>query len=99
MESSDAQVDDDCVDVSVDWNSAWRALGLRGSRLGRLLGLGSRRDRIAAAVAGEHGVPALRDDAGKARNDEGVECVAGAHHLSALYPRDIPDAQRSGQLG
>jgi len=52
-----------------------------------------------SSVADGHGVPALRDDAGKTRHDEGLERVAGVLHVSALHPRDIPDAQRHSQLG
>ncbi len=89
MDSPDAQVDDDCVDVSVHGHFAWRALGLCSAGMGRLL----------PAMADGHGVSALRDDAGKARDDEGLECVAGVLHIFALHPGNVSDAQRRGQLG
>ena len=65
-------------------DSARRALGLRRARLGRLLGLGSGGKRFAAALDHRHGVPALGDDAGKARHDEGVERLAGVRHVHAV---------------
>ena len=99
VDSSDAQMDDDCLDVSVHGDFAWRALGLRGAGLGRLLGLGPGGECVASAVADGHGVSALCDDAGKARHDEGLERVAGLHHVPAVHPGDVPDAQRRGQLG
>jgi len=49
-------------------------------------GLGPGRECVFPAVADGHGVPAFRDDAGKARHDEGLERVAGVHHISALHP-------------
>ena len=96
MDSPDAQVDHDCVDVSVRGDSARRALGLRGARLGRLLGMGSGRERVVLAVADGYGIPALGDDAGKARDDEGMERVAGVHHVPSLHPGNVPDAQWRG---
>ena len=55
---------------------ARRALVLRRARLGRLLGLGPGRERLAAAVADRHRVPALGDDPGAPRDAEGLERVA-----------------------
>src|SRR2546429_7980824 len=66
----DAQVGDDCLDVPVDGNPSWRALGVRGARLGRILGLGSRGKCLAPALADGHGLSAFGDDAGEARDDE-----------------------------
>ena len=60
--------------------------------------MGPGRERIFPSVADGHGVPALRDDAGKARHDEGLERMAGIHHIPALHPGDVPDAQRGGQF-
>ncbi len=45
-----------------DRHPAGRALVLLGARLGRLLGLGRGRERLADALADGHGVPALADD-------------------------------------
>jgi cytochrome c biogenesis factor len=78
--------------------SGYTGLGLRSFGLGRLLGLGSSRKRFVASLAHRHRLPSLRDDAGKARHDEGLERMAGLLHLPALYPWHIPDAQRRGQL-
>ena len=73
---------------------ARRALGLHGARLGRLLGLGPGRERLADALAHRHGVPALRDDPGEARDAEGLERLAGARHRRARDPRHVPRALR-----
>src|SRR2546429_9767156 len=73
----DAQVGDDLLDVPVDGNPSWPALGVRGARLGRILGLGSRGKCLAPALADGHGLSAFGDDAGEARDDESVERVAG----------------------
>ena len=48
-------------------------LGVRGARVGRLLGLGPGRERGAAAVVHGHGVPALGHGAGAARHAAGLE--------------------------
>src|SRR6267143_7268737 len=92
-------MDDDRVDVSVHGNSARGALGLRSAWLGRILGLGSRGERVLAAVAYGNGVPALRDDAGKARNDEGVERVACVLHVFTVHSRNPSDSQWRREFG
>ena len=48
-------------------------VGVRRARLGRLLGVGSGRERIVSAVAREHGVPAFDHGAGEARHAAQVE--------------------------
>ena len=58
-------------------HAAGRALGLRGDRVGRLLGLGSGRERRPDAVAGRHRLPALGDGAGEEGHAQGVEHGAG----------------------
>ncbi len=99
VDSPHAQVDDDCVGFSDRRDFAGCALGLCGSGLGRILGLGSGRKCFAVAVAYRHCVSALRDDAGKARHDESVECVAGFFHLSVMHSRHVFNSQRRSQLG
>src|SRR5258706_11684165 len=98
MDSPDAAVDHDRVVLPGPGYVAWRPLGLRGVGLGRLLGMGSGRERVAATVADGHRVSAFGNDAGKARHDEGVERLAGLHHIYAVHPRNFADAQRCGQL-
>ncbi len=71
---------------------ARRALVLHGAGLGRLLGLGPGRERVADAVADRHRVPALGDDPGEARDAEGVERLAGARDRRARDPRHVPRA-------
>ena len=66
---------------------ARRPLVLRRAGLGRLLGLGPGRERLAAAVADRHRVPALDDDPGEARDAEGLERLADPRHRHAGDPR------------
>src|ERR1700748_1211635 len=61
--------------------------------MGRVLGLGSVRERESDAVADGDGVSALGDDAGKARDDEELECVA---HLLDVYADDPWNAADAG---
>ena len=98
VDSPDAPLDHDRLGLPGRGHSAGRALGLRGARLGRLLGLGPGGERLADAVADRHGVSALGDDAGKARHDARVERLAGVHHVPAHDLRHLPDAQRRGQF-
>jgi len=76
-----------------------RALGLLGSRLGRLLGLGPGRKRIAHAWLTGTAFPALGNDAGEARDVEDVEYVAGLRHVLAGPFWNVPDPQRHHQFG
>src|ERR1700675_227861 len=66
------------------------ALGLRCPRMGRLLWMGSRRKCLAHAVAHRHRIPALGDDAGKARNAESLEHAANLRDLPPLNARNLP---------
>ena len=56
-----------------DRHHARHVVGVRRARMGRLLGVGSGGERVAAAVAHEHRVPALDHDPGKARDAAEVE--------------------------
>ena len=67
-------------------------LGVRGAGLGRLLGLGSGRERGAPAVVHGHGVPALGHGAGAARHAAGVERHAGHHDVLPDDLRHVHDA-------
>ena len=71
---------------------ARRALVVHRARLGRLLGLGPGRERVADAVAGRHRVPALDHGAGEARDAEGLERVADLRDVRAGAARDVPGA-------
>ena len=94
-----APLDAGHLDVPDHRRSARRRLGLRSARLGRLLGLGSGGERLAAALDYRHGVSAFRNDAGEKGNDEGVEHGAGFLHLLPVHLRNVPDAQRRGAIG
>src|SRR5579884_3325263 len=61
------------VAISEHGHSAWHGLGIHGARLEWLLGLGSGRECILAAVAYRHCVSSFRDDAGTKSNDEGMD--------------------------
>ncbi len=50
------------------------------------------RERVAAAVADRHRVPALRDDPGETRDAEGLERVARARDGHPRDPRHVPRA-------
>ena len=90
VDPRDAPVHARRLDVPRLRDPARRALVLHGARLGRLLGLGPGRERVADAVADRHRVPALGDDPGEARDAEGLERVAGARHRRARDPRHVP---------
>ena len=74
----DAALDALRVGGARDRPAARSALGVRRGRLGRLLRVGSGRERRAHAVARGDGVPALGDDPGEARDAEGLERAARA---------------------
>ncbi len=76
-----------------------RALGVLGSGLGRLLGMGSGGECLADAVADRHRISAFGDDAGKARHAEDVEHVADLRHVLAGDSGNVPDPQRNHQFG
>ena len=88
--------------------ASWLFLGigvLLGARwsyyeleLGRLLGLGSGRERRADAVADQHRVPALGDDPGEARDAEDLERVARARRGHARDRRHLPRALGDPEL-
>ena len=92
-------LDDGRVAVPDGRPHARRVVGVRGAGLGRLLGLGSGRERRAAAVVHRHGVPALRDGAGAARHAEGLERVARDRHVLPDDLRHVHDALGRRPIG
>ena len=86
-----APLDDDRLAGAVVRPDARDAVGLRRARLGRLLGLGSGRERRPAALVHRHRLPALGDGAGAARDAAGVERHAGHHHVLPDDLRDVHD--------
>ncbi len=95
----DAPLDAGAVVLPLDGNPARRTLGLRSARLGRLLGVGSGRERVVHAVAAGDRVSALGDDPGKARHAEDLEHGADRAHLLAVPLRHLPHAQRRDLVG
>ena len=78
---------------------ARRLVELRGARLGRLLGLGPGRERLAAAVAHRHRLPPLGDGAGAAGDAAGLEPVAAVRHVQPHDPRHVPHPLGRARLG
>ena len=91
----DAPLDARRLDRARDRTAARRALGLRGGRLGRLLRLGSGRERCADAVARGDGLPALGHGPGEARDAPRLERPARHRSVRALAVRDVPHAVRA----
>src|SRR5579864_7155307 len=88
-----------CVGISECGDTFGGALGLCGFGVGWVLGLGSGGECVAAAMDYGDCVSAFGDDAGETRDDEGLECVAGVHHLHALHSGDIAYALWCGEFG
>ena len=78
---------------------ARRLVELRGARVGRLLGLGPGRERVAAAVAHRDRVHPLGDGAGTARDAARLEPVARARDVLPHDPRHVPHAFRRRHVG
>ena len=72
-------LDDGELAVPVARPHARHDLGVRGTGLGRLLGLGPGRERRPAAVVHGHGLPAFGDGAGAPRDAPRLEHDAGHH--------------------
>ena len=94
LDRRDAPLDARRLGVPRRRPAARRALGLRRDRLGRLLRVGSGRERGADAVARGDRVPALGDDPGEARDAEGLEHAARRARVLPLDLRHVPDALR-----
>ena len=94
-----AALDARVVDGAWDRHAARRPLGLRRDRLGRLLGLGSGRERRPHAVAGRDGLPALDHGAGEEGHAQGLEHGARDRGLRAVPVRRLPDPQRGRAVG
>src|SRR5215207_1033612 len=73
LDPPDAPLDSVGMAVPLLWTRAWRTLGVRCARLGRLLGLGSRRDRGVHALADRHRIFTFGHDPGKARHAQALE--------------------------
>ncbi len=74
-------------------------VGLLHPRLGRLLVLGSRRERLADAVARRHRAAALRHRRREARRPEELDRPSGHPRLLAVAARHLPGALGRAHLG
>jgi hypothetical protein len=61
-----------------------------GARVGRLLGVGPRRERVVAPLAVRHRIPPLGAGPGATGSVAGVEPVVGHRHLQLDHPGHIP---------
>ena len=87
-----AALDDVRLAVPVVRPHARDDLGVRGTGLGRLLGLGSGGERRAAPVVHGDGVPALGDGAGAAQHAARLERDARHPHVLPDHLRHVHDA-------
>src|SRR6185436_19137997 len=87
-----APLDDVRLAVSLDWLVPRDDLGVRGAGLGRVLDVGSGRERGAAAVVHGDSIPALRDGPGAPQHAARVERHAGHHHVLPDDLRYVHDA-------
>ena len=92
LDRGDAPLDARGLDVPRRRPADRRPLGVRRDRLGRLLRLGSGRERRAHAVARCNGVPPLGDDPGEARDAEGLEHDPRRARVQPLALRHVPHA-------
>ena len=74
-------------------------LGLLRTRLGRLVVLGSGRERLADAVARRHRAVAFGGGHGKAEFAQGLDHPAGHPHLLAVADRHVPGALGRTDVG
>src|SRR5262249_44233718 len=98
MDSHHAPLDHGSLAFPDVRNHSRRTLGLWRPGLGRILGLGPGRNRILPSLDFSHRFPAFGDDAGEARHDEEMECLADIHHLPALDFWHSAHAQRPGPV-
>ena len=78
---------------------AGQLVGLLRARLGRLVVLGSGRERLVHAVARRNRPAPLRDRGGEAEHAEGLDRAARDPHLRALSARHFPGAFGGSHLG
>ena len=99
MDSLDAPLGDFFLVLSDPRQHVRRAMGLRSARLGRLLGMGSGRERRLHAVARDDRVPAFGDDPGTQGHAESLEPVADRARIRTHALRHVHHAQRRHLVG
>src|ERR1700722_942517 len=99
MDSYHSSLDHGGMGISECGDTFWGALGLCGFGVGWILGVGSGGECVATAMDYWDCVSAFGDDAGEARDDEGVECVARLYNLHAVHSGDFAYALGRGEFG
>ena len=87
-----SQVDAFRLDVSGHRQHPRNALGIRGARLGWLLGMGPRRECRVHAVSDGQRVRPFGDDPGAARSAQSVERLSHRVDVLPHHLRHVPDA-------
>ena len=95
----DAAVDDRGVGVPHLRHRAGQLLGVLRAWLGRLLVLGSGRERLLHALAGGHGAGAFARGDRQARPVQELDAAAGDPRLLAEHARHLPGALRGAGVG
>ena len=92
-------VDDARLELPHLRHHARQLVGVLRARLGRLVVLGSGRERIVHAVAHRHGADPFAGGHGKARNVQGVDRAPRDLRLFAFAPRHVPRPVRGADIG
>ena len=93
-----AAVDDGGLDRSSPRHRARQLVGLLRARLGRLVVLGSGRERVVHAVARRHGAHPLARRDREARRVQELDRAARDHRVLAVAARHVPRALRRARL-
>jgi ABC-type amino acid transport substrate-binding protein len=87
------------LDVPHHRHRAGQRLGLLRAGLGRLVVLGSGRERLVHALAGRHGADPLAGGDREARRLQVLDRAAGDHRVLAVAARHLPGALGRADLG
>ena len=92
-------MDTSCLVLPHRWDFAWQLVGLLRARLGRLVVLGPRRERIVHALASRYGAVAFGGRGRKAKHVEGKDHSARNPDLCAEPARHLPGAFGCADVG
>ena len=93
-----AAVDHGRLDVPDGRHRARQLVGLLRARLGRLVVLGSGRERVVHAVAGRHRAHSFARGDGEARAVQELDAATGDRGVLAVAARDVPGALRRRRI-